>query len=173
MKKKLFAILLSALIALALCVMATAQRFTNPPAGWTELPVQDGQAVLEKFLNGKKMVVVTAAVVGTLETVTSAATVCNEEGTVCSKLADHVWWMDLSYQASDNSMIVISGRCAPLWSRMGQNCLMPILGAQDGVVIERRKKGKYSVYIALRQGSLDKKGSVSKYEIVDLRHFTK
>jgi hypothetical protein len=150
------------LVALALCVSAAAQRFTNLPAGWSEQPVQDGQAVLEKFLDGKKMIVATMKVVGTLNTVEPP---CSPNGYCHS-----TQWMDLTYQDSDNNAFVISARCRYLWAGY---CDLPVLGDQDEVVIERGKKGKYSVSIALRSGSLDKKGSVSKYEIVDLRHFTK
>lgn len=159
------------LLGLLLCVSAAAQRFTTPPAGWTEQPVQDGQAILDKLLAGKKMAVFSTAIVGTERIDSSPRRVCSDDGTVCRVLVDSTWWMDLAYQDGDSSMFVVSARCAPFWSSMGQSCDLPILGAQDDVVIERRKKGKYSVYIALRQGSLDKKGSVSKYEIVDLRHF--
>ena len=56
-----------------------------------------------------------------------------------------------------------------IWNR----CVMPVVGATDGMVLERDKHGKYTIYIALRNGSLDRKGTVSKYEVTDLKHFTR
>jgi hypothetical protein len=159
------------LIVIGLCASAVAQRFTSPPTGWTEQPVRDGQVILDELLGGKKVITVTVNVVGTLETTANPRTLCSDNG-ACTPLVDYTWWMDLAYQ-DGNSMFVISAKCAPLWSSMGSRCDLPVLGATDGVVIERRKKNKYSVYIALRKGSMDKKGSVSRYEIVDVRLFTK
>ena len=91
--------------------------------------------------------------------------------TDCSEQHKYFYWMTVAYIEQANSGFVITARCDVRW--VWNHCAMPVVGATDGMVLAREKKRKYTLYIALRNGSLDRKGSVSKYEIVDLKHFTK
>jgi hypothetical protein len=89
--------------------------------------------------------------------------------TSCEELHNYYYWIDVAYADKTNSAYIITARCDERW--VWNHCALPVVGDKDGMVIAREKKGKYSIYIALRKGALDKKGSVSKYEIVDLKHF--
>ncbi len=89
--------------------------------------------------------------------------------TDCSETHNYFYWMDVAYADGADSAYIITARCDVRWR--WNHCALPAEGMTDGMVLEREKKGKYALYIYLRKGALDRKGSVSKYEIVDLKHF--
>lgn len=126
---------------------------------WTEMPLtpDTAEAFFEATLHGQKHVVITAVIGETKY----------EDGNLGR--INSLSWIDVAYTETANSSYVITARCAvkSVWD----HCALPIEGKTDGMVIEREKKGKYAIYISLHQGALDRKGSVSRYEVVDLKHF--
>lgn len=185
------------LVAISLAIgIARAQNPTTPGQGWNEEPVTPdaAQAFLESILNGEKRADIKGTIANTSEKDVNLGTHCSssststvngnvsDSGTVtgdiqsngstsCRDLHDYFYWMTFAYIAQPSSGFIITARCDVRWR--WNHCALPVIGATDGMVIEREKKGHYAIYIALRNGSLDRKGTVSKYEIVDLKHFTK
>ena len=170
------------------------QAQAGPTQNWTERPVTPdvAQALLEDLLQGEKHVTINAVIADTSEKDVNLGTTCrsSSDGTVegkindygdvsgkvsadgrtnCSEEHNYFYWMTVAYVSDTNAGFVITARCDVRWR--WNHCALPVVGAKDAMVLAREKKGKYAIYISLRKGSLDKKGSVSKYEVVDLKHF--
>ena len=173
--------------------LVTAQ---TDSAQWKEEPVTPdaAEAFLDATLHGEKRVTITGMIASTNEKVVDRGTHCtsssdggvngrvddsgnvsgttNTEGTTdCRNLRNYFYWMDVVYASVDSpdSGYIITARCDVRW--VWNHCTLPIVGSSDTMVISREKKGKYFISISLRTGAFDRKGTVSKYEIVDLKHF--
>lgn len=183
------------LMRLSLCLVALL-TVTHSQTGpeWIQKPLtpDTAQAFLEATLHGQKHVTITGVIgntdfknvsLGTSCSSSSSGTVdgkVNDNGNVsgdvkttgstsCREMHDYYYWIDVAYADKENSAYIITARCDVRW--VWNHCALPVVGDRDPMVIAREKKGKYSIYIALRKGAMDRKPSVSKYEIVDLKHF--
>ncbi|MGP0021296.1 MAG: PDZ domain-containing protein [Candidatus Sulfotelmatobacter sp.] len=161
---------------------------------WTEKPLtpDTAETFFEATLHGQKHIAITGVIADTKYKDVNLGNHCTSSssgsvhGTVddsgnvtgrtttsgstnCSETHNYFYWMDVAYADAANSSYVITARCDVRW--VWNHCAVPIEGNTNGMVIEREKKGKYAIYISLHRGALDRKGSVSRYEVVDLKHF--
>lgn len=136
------------------------------------------EAFLEGTLHGEKHAVIKGTVANTSEKDVKLGTSCssNSTGTVegkvndngdvsgevrtngntnCSENHNYFYWMTVAHVEQANSGFIITARCDIRW--VSNHCAMPVVGATDGMVLAREKKRKYTIYIALKNGSLDRK----------------
>ncbi|MGB9205477.1 MAG: hypothetical protein WCB94_16080 [Terriglobales bacterium] len=176
--------------------LAQAQDSLTPAQGWTKQAVtpDDAQAFLEATLHGEKHVAITGLIADTNKRDVDLGTHCSssssgtvngtvdDSGTVtgnvhtsgdthCRDVHNYFYRISVVYSDKSNSSYIIAAQCDERW--VWNHCALPVIGDKDEMVITREKKGHYAVHILLRRGALDRKGTSSIYEIVDLQHFTK
>jgi hypothetical protein len=176
--------------------LAQAQDSPTPAQGWTEQAVtpDDAQAFLEATLRGEKRVAITGLIADTNKRDVDLGTRCSssssgtvngqvdDSGTVtgsvdttgythCRDVHNYFYRISVAYSDKPSSSYVIAAQCDERW--IWNHCALPVVGDKDAMVITREKKGHYAIHISLRNGALDRKGTTSIYEMVDLKHFTK
>jgi hypothetical protein len=163
---------------------------------WKQEAVSRDAAIasLEKTLQGQKTATISAVIASTKERDVDLGTHCtgSSTGTVngqvdgngnvtgnvntsgsssCRDVHNYFYTVVFTVSETPTSFYQLTAQCDVRW--IWNHCALPVEGDKDDMVLTREKKEHYVLYLALSKGAFDKKPTVSKYAIVDMKRFTK